>query len=271
MLDDLNELAQLLWGNWESLIGSEAGAIFGEMYCPECGGNRRMATHHPFWDSEAINQLHHVRQYDVPGMLRFLKELSPVVLVFRCVQCDASFTGLIYGKSDLVELAIFPEGRGTLATPHTPPAVVYYLDQVQRCWSVGANSAAIGMYRVALDHLLFEQGYQNGMVGKKLDNLEKAIVAGTAPVWARDMDPGYLEVLNKLATHALHTNDGNVVQQSLFDRDLLVAVKATFQTLLFRVYELPHQEKGQLSTLGAALSNLNRSRTTNSSSGESVE
>jgi hypothetical protein len=34
---------------------------------------------------------------------------------------------------------------------------------------VGANSAAVAMFRGALDHLLFEQGLKKGMCGQKLD------------------------------------------------------------------------------------------------------
>ena len=184
------------------------------------------------------------------------REVVPILVHLQCVQCDAGFTSLLYKDHDGVRLAVFPERHGSLATPHTPPAVAYYLDQVQRCWSVGANSAAIFMYRVALDHLLFAENFKDGMVGQKLAALETTIKNGTAPNWTRDINPRYLEVLNKLATYALHPNDGNVTQQAVFDQQLLVAVKATFQALLFRVYELPHQEKDQLGTLEFALHNL---------------
>ena len=179
-----------------------------------------------------------------------------MILEYVCVQCEAPFTVLIYSKEEGPQLAIFPFGRGNLSTPHTPGPVRYYLDQVQSCWSVGANTAAISMYRVALDHLLFGEGFKEGMVGIKLGNLEKAIAAGTAPKWASNIDRQYLGVLNRLATHALHPNDGKIDQQSVFDQNLLVAVKATFQALLIQVYELQHQEQERLTTLESALSSL---------------
>ena len=253
MLDDLEDLGWMLRKEFVQIY--QGHAILDGMYCPECDGDRRMHVGLVYQANGAgTNVLAHAS--NIEAIRAELNKAAPILFVYVCVQCEAIFNVLIYSKADGPELAIFPEGRGSLATPNTPGPVRYYLDQVQRCWSVGANSAAISMYRVALDHLLFGEGFEKGMVGAKLGNLQKAIEEGTAPGWAANIDPRYMEVLNSLATYALHPNDGKVDQQAVFDRKLLVAVKATFQALLIQVYELPHQEQDRLNTLESALESL---------------
>ena len=59
---------------------------------------------------------------------------------------------------------VLPNRTGGLAMPNTPEGVAFYLDQAAKSHSVGANSAAIAMYRGALEHLLFQQGYKTGML-----------------------------------------------------------------------------------------------------------
>ena len=97
---------------------------------------------------------------------------APMLVTMTCVQCDTLFTGLVYVGPDGKNLAVLPSTYGGLTTPHTPTGVAYYLDQAQRSRSVGANSAAVTMFRAAFDHLLFEQGFQKGMCGQKLAELE---------------------------------------------------------------------------------------------------
>jgi hypothetical protein len=92
--------------------------------------------------------------------------LVPSVFLVRCRQCESGFTALIYGGANGPALALFPECEGGLTTPHTPPAVAYYLDQAARAQAVGARSAAVAMYRAALEHLLFDQGFKTGMCGQ---------------------------------------------------------------------------------------------------------
>src|SRR5262249_22476780 len=157
----------------------------------------------------------------------------------RCRQCGTGFTALVYSGPNGPALAVFPECPGGLATPNTPPAVSYYLDQASRAQSVGAQSAAIAMFRVALDQLLLEQGFEGRMCGHKIAALEKAIQSGTAPSWARDLDPQYLRVLKDLGDGALHADDGDVTRQAHLDETLLSQVTETFVELLDVVYEAP--------------------------------
>jgi hypothetical protein len=147
---------------------------------------------------------------------------------------------------------ILSSKEGGLATPHTPKSVAYYLDQAQRAHSVAANSAAVAMYRAALEHLLFEQGFTNGMLGQKLVALTKAIATGTAPSWTKDLDPAYMTVIKDLGNGAIHTNSGDISKQDALDAGVLTKVQITFGELLDTIYELPLRRKARLASMTAA-------------------
>jgi hypothetical protein len=134
----------------------------GTLHCPKCGDSRRM---------------------DIGVLLKRSGSSAapPLLAILQCVQCDTSFTAVVYKGPEGDSLAVLPSTYAGLTTPHTPPGVAYYLDQAQRSQATGANFAAVAMFRGALEHLLFEQGYKEGMCGQKLADLEKAIAAGTAP------------------------------------------------------------------------------------------
>jgi len=159
------------------------------------------------------------------------------------------FTALVYQGPAGPDLVVLPSQPGGLRTEHTPESVAFYLDQAQRAEAVGARSAAVAMYRGALEHLLFEQGYQQGMLGKKLQQLEDTIQAGTAPRWARELDTDFLAVLKDLGNAAIHPNDGDVAKQATLDRELLAQLKETFVYLLILVYEAPRKRDASLAAL----------------------
>jgi hypothetical protein len=163
------------------------------------------------------------------------------------------FTSVLYRGPEGPALATLPSTHGGLTTPHTPPGVAYYLDQAQRAHSVGANSATIAMFRGALEHLLFEQGFKTGMCGKKLADLEAEIVAKTAPKWAYELDTEFLQVMKELGDGSIHPNDGKVENQEKLDSSLIAKVKHTFQMLLFLIYEVPLHKQDRLSALRAGV------------------
>lgn len=177
----------------------------------------------------------------------------PVLAILTCVQCDTLFTAVLYRGPEGKSLAVLPSTYGGLTTPHTPKGVAYYLDQAQRAKAVGANSAAVAMFRGALEHLLFEQGFKLGMSGKKLTDLEAAVKAGTAPKWAQELDGEFLQVMKQLGDGAIHPNDGNVAGQKVLDGDLIAKLTHTFQMLLFVIYELPHEKQKRLEGLRAGI------------------
>lgn len=230
---DLDELKQFL----SVVTYKDSGVTVenaGTLHCPQCGDYRRV------------------------HMYIFLKLSNsdakpPLLAILKCVQCDTTFTAVLYKGPEGLSLAVLPSTYGGLTTPHTPAGVAYYLDQAQRARAVGANSAAVAMFRGALEHLLFEQGFKLGMCGTKLKDLEAAVKAGTAPKWALELDGEFLQVMKQLGDGAIHPNDGNIDDQKVLDGDLIAKLTHTFQMLLFIIYELPHEKQKRLDGLKAGI------------------
>ena len=230
---DLDELAEFI----RIVQYKDQGASIrnaGTLHCPVCGDSRR------------IHLLICLKRDNAAAA-------PPILAVLVCVQCDTVFTAVLYEGPEGKSLAVLPSTYGGLTTPHTPKGVAYYLDQAQRAKAVGANSAAVAMFRGALEHLLFEQGYKVGMCGKKLADLEAAVEAGTAPKWALELDGEFLQVMKQLGDGAIHPNDGNIGNQKVLDSDLIAKLTHTFQMLLFTIYELPHEKQKRLDGLKAGI------------------
>jgi hypothetical protein len=218
--------------------------VIGEMQCPGCGEMRHIEVcllYRPAGERLAS-------AYSEETMT---EALIPSIATGRCVQCDTAFTFVTYPGSSGPDLAVLPSKLGGLATAHTSAGVAYYLDQAGRAASVGARSAAVAMYRGALEHLLFEQGYTDGMLASKISDLEKAITAGTAPAWALDLETEFLQAIKDLGNASIHPNDGDVTKQAHLDDALLSAVRETFHLLLFLIYETRHEKSIRLSALRA--------------------
>jgi len=156
---------------------------------------------------------------------------------------------VIYVGDTGPRLAIFPSVEGGLSTPNTPAGVRYYLDQAARAHAIGANSAAIAMFRAALDFLLFQQHYQERMLGRKLGKLEADVVAGTAPKWALDLDTEFLTVVKDLGNSSIHPEGDDISKQGSIDTQLYVRVAQTFQELLDLIYEVPVRKAERLDNL----------------------
>lgn len=219
-----------------------------DMYCPNCGGNRKMdiTLLYPteYGTQFNINQ-DKLRDKDLRGAKEYVKKMiAPSLWDYQCTQCDKDFTVLIYTGSNGVEMALFPSFSGGVVTPNTPPAIAYYLDQAYRAKSVGANSACMAMYRAGLEQLLYEQGYIESMLNAKLVKLEKDIADGTAKKWARDWDTDFLKYIKKLGNGCIHTNDGDIEKQKELDNELVQLVEKVFMILLDMVYEQPKREVG---------------------------
>jgi hypothetical protein len=112
-------------------------------------------------------------------------------------------------------------GAGGIASANTPEGVAFYLDQAARCHNISANSAAITMFRSALEWLLEDGGFTEKMIGPKLAALDKAIAEGTAPSWVNEIGPEYLKVIQDLGNTATHTNGGDLTKQGAFDAQTL--------------------------------------------------
>jgi hypothetical protein len=95
---------------------------------------------------------------------------------------------LVHEGPNGIEIVAIPSAYGGVSTPNTPAAVAYYLDQAERSQAVGALSAAVAMYRAALEQLLFDQGYRDGMLAQKITKL---IADEKPPRWFEDLDPAF--------------------------------------------------------------------------------
>jgi len=190
-----------------------------------------------------------------------MPEAPPLMFQYQCFQCEAPFTAVVYRQSGELSLAVLPGVRGGLRTAHTPDGVAFYLDQAQQARSVGANSAAVAMYRGALEHLLFEQGFRKGMLAIKIAELQKKIDAGDAPEWATYLNTRFLVVLKDLGNGAIHPNDGNVAKQATFDRECFNDISVAFLELLNLVYEREHETNERLGRLGKKAERLDKRET----------
>ena len=210
------------------------------LYCARCGGVRRRRIRRLFWSAD-------VRNGDFMSFRGSTE--TPALFSLMCVQCHADAVAVVYMGPSGPELAILESTSGGVATPNTPPGVAYYLDQAHRAEGRAANSAATAMYRSATEMLLFQQGYENGMLNAKIDAL---LGDGDPPVWRDRIDPDYLRVLRDLGNAAIHPNDGDIVRQAVLDRKLLLEVRVVFQELLDVIYEEPAQRAARKALLESA-------------------
>jgi hypothetical protein len=253
MLDDLNDFIGACAQHASALTQPHTAFAANDIYCPGCGAPRRVSI------IARVTGIPRGAGLNLAEatITSIGEQLVPALFEMVCMQaCGTSFTVLLFRGPEGFELAVFPSVRGGLALPHTPPGVAYYLDQAQRAESVDANSAAVAMYRAALEHILYEQGYTTRMLGPKLQELDAAIKNGTAPKWATELDPTYLKVLKQLGDASIHPGDGDVSRQSALNEKLLRNVKITFVELLRLAYEQPHEREERLKVLQASLAEL---------------
>jgi hypothetical protein len=257
MLDNLDDFIAVCVENSHAFtLGSGVtGFRASDIYCPVCGGPRRVWLNVLHWTRPTRSFGGGLNLADI-STDAIAEQIAPGLFLLTCVQCSTQFTATVFRGPSGYELALFPTASGGLATPHTPEAVGYYLDQAERAQNVGANSAAVTMYRAALEHLLHEQDFTTRMLGPKIDALEKAIDNGTAPQWALDMNRDYLTVIKNLGNAAIHPGGGDVTRQAALDSDLLRLIRITFSELLQVVYEREHEETSRLSALREALADV---------------
>jgi len=164
----------------------------------------------------------------------------------KCLECEHKITVVVRAGPDGLEPVVLPSTYSGLATEGTPDTVSYYLDQAQRAQSIGARSAAVAMYRSALEHLLDHQGFPDRMLGPKIKQLEEA---SPPPVWFKDLDADYLKVMSKLGNAAIHPHGDGVAAQQTFDSAFLREIEALFVGLLDGVYEAPARRAAHLARL----------------------
>lgn len=214
-------------------------------WCPDCSGVRRMSVQALHWQTS----LGDVQIRMSSRTVRFDPDDLPSVFLLKCVQCRMAIIVVAYvGPTGPTTVAL-PESLGGLGTPATPEPVGYYLDQAARAQSIGALSAAVTMYRAALEQLLFEQGFTSGMLHAKITALEDS---QSPPAWRDALAPEFMRAVKDLGNAAIHPNGGDIGRQAAFDAALLRQVHALFAELLDRVYEQPGRQAQRLDAIRRA-------------------
>lgn len=170
-----------------------------------------------------------------------------------CRQCGGTTTAVLYPiVGDDFGLALLHDKFGD-APANSPLGLAYYLDQARRSEAAGARSAAIAMYRSALDHVLHDQGFTSGTVAEKIAALEDHRDRGPgAPAWLDDLDADFLAVIKELAAASTDPDVVPVPARVAADRDLVRVMEATFAALLDLVYLRDARQKEYLARLQAA-------------------
>ena len=206
-----------------------------EFYCGKCNALRRVSVTHLYSFNNGR-----------PSLLRYI-----------CGACESIYFPLLFfGAKGLTLLIASQVGTG-IQCEVAPAGVNYYLDQAAKCESTGALSAAVGMYRVALECFLYDQGFKKGMIGKKLQALERRARRADAADWMRNLDSEMMKVLNRLGNAAMHY-DGDIAAQAILDKDTLIAVRDTFAWILGAAYEEPLKRKAAAAKIQAALTAMKK-------------
>lgn len=241
MMDNIDDFKQAVESNFER-IGFNEKNIYergeDESFCPICQKNMRTSYEILYCDEKSTT---------IDGHL-FLQS-GPCFVRGTCVQCKTIKYYLAYfGKAEEC-LSVISTTNSGFSTEHTPECVKFYLDQAYRSQCNGANSAAMVMYRAALEWILYEQGFHDGMLDKKINDLATALATEKAPKWANDLDPEFLKAIKKIGNGAIHTNSGDISKQASLDNDAVKVMSCVFAEILNLIYERPALQKKQLEQL----------------------
>lgn len=225
-------------------------------YCPKC---KRMSYGQlnllqKRWTLQAIKN--DVGRYlDNHKLNVFIKETyngDSLVYVHTCRQC--------HNETFLIKHTV--DGEPTLTfvystvlqydTSCVPEGINYYMGQAFKSKSVGAYSAAMAMYRSALEFLLYESGFDENRLVDKIKSFEDK-----PPDWATSLSSQFMGIIRELGNDSVHPNRGNISEQEKFDFDMLEAVEITLNELIERAYILPQKERDRLSVLSKASRKVN--------------
>lgn len=220
-------------------------------YCPKC---KRMSygQFKYLMDNRAISgMMYQIGEYadnfQIDYYLKNLYEGKSSICVHTCRQC--------HNETFLIRHTV--DGEPTLTfvystslqydTSCVPDGINYYMGQAFKSKSVGAYSAAMAMYRSALEFLLYESEFKESRLVDKIKSFEK-----TPPAWATSLSSQFMDIIRELGNDSVHPNGGSISEQEKFDFEMLEAVEETLNELIERAYILPQREKERLSVLSKA-------------------
>jgi uncharacterized protein DUF4145 len=197
---------------------------FDGTFCPSCGEERRMGLRQIAWRAS----------WSPAGSAELrTPEGQPSLFSLRCLQCDHMMRVLASPEAEGgVEVFLIPRRWATGIPDGTPGVIAYALEQAERAQATKASSAAVVMYRRALEHLLADQGYHHGSLAHRIRTL---LAAEPAPAWLASLDPEYLGLVKELGNAASH-GDGGIAQREVFDEETMRQVHSLFDQILKSVY-----------------------------------
>ncbi len=254
--ETLFEFAEALHGTSGIIQSGTPTAVpmLTDVYCPTCGAWRKpsvvLECGRPAWviaPQKAKND--ETEKADENG--RIWTFTCPTLFILTCLQCHGAQTGLFFQGPKGPELAIFAAAYGGVSTPLTPDSVKYYLEQAHRAQAISALSACVAMFRVALEHLLLDQGYK-GMLGQQVNALLADRTGGKGPPWVSRLDEAYFTAIKEVGNGSLHTNGGDISKQAALDSEVIASLRAVFAELLEVIYEAPARSAAHLKKLQQA-------------------
>ncbi len=174
-------------------------------------------------------------------------DTRPSLFWYQCEHCQTRFAVILYMGANGPTLAWFPNRGGGFSTLHTPDTVAHFVNEAYKCFSVGARVASVAMFRVALDQILFDAGYKEGMLHAKIEKLEVDKGAGSAPIWVMDLTPEFMHVIKRLGNIAIHPKE--IEKLAVFADEIIAAIQITMEHLLTDIYERDAHEKELLGAL----------------------
>jgi tetratricopeptide (TPR) repeat protein len=147
---------------------------------------------------------------------------------------------------------------GGVATANTPNLVRYYLEQAYKAQAASAYSAALAMYRAALQQLLKDKGFE-GKLPTQLTKLNKDIQDGVAPSWAKRLNTDALTVIKEICNS--HAHPSELPKLQALDTAFMSKIQRTFSSLLSTAYEQEPRRAAAKEKLKAALQKSKKTRT----------
>ena len=127
-----------------------------------------------------------------------------------------------------------------------PDGINYYMAQAFKSRSVGANSAAMAMYRSALEWLLFSLGFKEKDLNIRIDQFEES-------EYSEKIGTEFMDILRLLGNNAVHVNDGDLSLQKSFDDDLLNSTEELLNELINQIFIGPEEHKKRVEKMKSGL------------------
>ncbi len=191
-------------------------------YCPACNDMR-------------VGDVY-ITNYIIHGSNSYRGEST--IYVHKCLQCEHETILILHKVDDELTMTSVYSTNQAFDSNTVNKSVCYYMSEALRAESSGAYSASMAMYRATLDCLLYDQGFHEGMLGRKISEMKIK-----HPKWLDGIDERILTVIQKLGNESIHPNNGDIDLQKKFDRDLLFDVKLALSILIKHVYIYPAEER----------------------------